>query len=111
MDIRRRKASCELPSYEWMQRRSKLVLPDNPWLPGVFHCPINTATKVHITGKPLALVQELMEIVKPGGTILAPFLGGGTTAHAAMLTGRKCIGVELSPGYAQLSADRLLNIN
>uniref|UniRef100_UPI00345B8D57 DNA methyltransferase n=1 Tax=uncultured Bilophila sp. TaxID=529385 RepID=UPI00345B8D57 len=40
-----------------------------------------------------------------------PFLGGGTTAHAAMLTGRKCIGVELSPEYAQLSADRLLNID
>ncbi|MFR9038301.1 DNA methyltransferase [Bilophila sp. 4_1_30] len=32
-----------------------------------------------------------MEIVKPGGTVLDPFLGGGTTAHAAMLTGRKCI--------------------
>lgn len=79
--------------------------------PGVIHCPVNTATKVHITGKPLALVQELMEIVKPGGTVLDPFLGGGTTAHAAMLTGRKCIGVELSPGYAQLSADRLLNID
>ena len=79
--------------------------------PGVIQCPVNTATKVHITGKPLALMQDLMEIVKPGGTVLDPFLGGGTTAHAAMLTGRKCIGVELSPGYAQLSADRLLNIN
>ena len=79
--------------------------------PGVIHCPVNTATKVHITGKPLALMQDLMEIVKPGGTVLDPFLGGGTTAHAAMLTGRKCIGVELSPGYAQLSADRLLNID
>ena len=79
--------------------------------PGVIQCPVNTATKVHITGKPLALMQDLMEIVKPGGTVLDPFLGGGTTAHAAMLTGRKCIGVELSPGYAQLSADRLLNID
>ncbi len=79
--------------------------------PGVIHCPVNTATKVHLTGKPLALVQELMEIVKPDGTVLDPFLGGGTTAHAAMLTGRKCIGVELSPEYAQLSADRLLNID
>ena len=79
--------------------------------PGVIQCPVNTATKVHITGKPLALVQELMEIVKPGGTVLDPFLGGGTTAHAAMLTGRKCIGVELSPEYAQLSAYRLLNID
>jgi len=79
--------------------------------PGVIKCPVNTAAKVHITGKPLPLLQELMEIVKPGGTVLDPFLGGGTTAHAAMLTGRKCIGVELSPDYAKLSAERLLNID
>ena len=79
--------------------------------PGVIKCPVNTAAKVHITGKPLPLLQELMEIVKPGGTVLDPFLGGGTTAHAAMLTGRKCIGVELSPDYVKLSAEWLLNID
>ena len=72
---------------------------------------MNTAAKVHITGKPLPLLQELMEIVKPGGTVLDPFLGGGITAHAAMLTDRKCIGVELSPDYVKLSAERLLNID
>lgn len=76
--------------------------------PGVFRHAVNTAAKVHITGKPLALLQDLMGIVAEGGTVLDPFLGGGTTAHAAMLTGRKCIGVELSPDYAQLSAQRLL---
>ena len=78
--------------------------------PGVFKCPVNAATKVHITGKPVALLQELMGVVVDGGTVLDPFLGGGTTAHAALLTGRKCIGVELSPEYAKLSAERLLEI-
>ena len=78
--------------------------------PGVITCPVNTAAKVHITGKPLPLMQTLMEIVKPGGTVLDPFLGGGTTAHAAMLTGRKCVGVELSEAYAKLTEKRLRNI-
>ena len=76
--------------------------------PGVFKYAVNTAAKVHITGKPLALLQDLMGIVAEGGTVLDPFLGGGTTAHAAMLTDRKCVGVELSPDYAKLSAQRLL---
>ena len=40
--------------------------------PGVIQCPVNTATKVHITGKPLALVQELMEIVKLIGSDVLP---------------------------------------
>ena len=91
--------------------KGKLTRHTRQCLPGVFRYPVNTAEKIHLTSKPLALMQDLMEIVKPGGTVLDPFLGGGTTAHAAMLTGRKCIGVELSPEYAQLSADRLLNID
>lgn len=78
--------------------------------PGVFKYAVNTAAKVHITSKPLALLQDLMGIVAEGGTVLDPFLGGGTTAHAALLTGRKCIGVELSPDYAKLSAERLLKV-
>lgn len=78
--------------------------------PGVFKYPVNAATKVHITGKPTELLKELMGIVVEGGTVLDPFLGGGTTAHAALLTGRKCIGVELSPEYAKLSAKRLQEI-
>ena len=36
---------------------------------------VNTAAKVHITRNPLPLLQVLMEIVKPGGTVLDPFLG------------------------------------
>ena len=78
--------------------------------PGVFKHAVNPAKKVHITGKPLELMQDLMAIVKPEGTVLDPFLGGGTTAHAALSTGRKCVAVELSPDYAKLSAERLASL-
>ncbi len=76
-------------------------------LPGVFRYPVNAAEKAHLTGKPLPLMKELMTIAPAGGTVLDPFLGGGTTALAALATGRKCIGIELSPEYAQIAAERV----
>jgi len=44
-----------------------------------------------------------LEAVRPGGTILVFFIGGGTTALAALKTGRNCIGVELPKDYFDLS--------
>lgn len=78
--------------------------------PGVFKYAVHTAAKVHITSKPLALLQDLMGIGRRAAPSLTPFLGRGATAHAAKLTGRKCIGVELPPDYAKLSAERLLEV-
>ena len=72
-------------------------------LPGFFSHPVNHLRKNHMTAKPDALLQDLMQIVPAGGTVLDPFLGGGTTARAAKLTGRKCVGVELSNDYADIA--------
>ena len=41
-------------------------------------------------------------------TVLDPFLGSGTTALVAIEEGRKCIGIELSQPYVELSIKRLL---
>jgi DNA modification methylase len=78
-------------------------------LPGVYSIPINPTAKVHLTGKPVALLEKLMEICPEGGIILDPFLGGGTTAIAAQKTERACIGIELSETYAALAANRIKN--
>lgn len=75
-------------------------------LPGVYRYPVNAAEKVHITSKPIPLMTDLMGIVPEGGTVLDPFLGGGSTALAAKATGRKCIGIELSQEYARITAER-----
>ena len=77
------------------------------YLPRVYNHAVNPAKKRHISGKPLPLLVELMRIVRPGGTVLDPFVGGGTTAKAAMQTGRKCIAVERSPEYARIATDYL----
>lgn len=88
-------------------RKGKSNSSSRKCLPGVYSYPVNTATKVHLTGKPVPLLQSLMEICPANGTILDPFMGGGTTAIAARNTNRKCIGIELSPEYAQLTIERL----
>lgn len=76
-------------------------------LPGFYDHIVVSSKKVHLTGKPVPLLEDLMQITTEGATILDPFIGGGTTAVAARNTGRRCIGVELSPDYAQITAERL----
>jgi DNA modification methylase len=44
---------------------------------------------------------------KPGGTVLDMFAGTGTTGLAALQLGRRFTGIELSPEFADLAAERL----
>lgn len=54
----------------------------------------------HPTVKPLTLIRYIARLVtQPGGTILDPFLGSGTTACAAILEGYNWIGCELTDEY------------
>jgi len=54
----------------------------------------------HPTVKPLALMRYLIKIVTPpGGIVLDPFLGSGTTAVAATLEGFDWIGCEMTEDY------------
>ena len=44
---------------------------------------------------------------KPGGMVLDPFCGTGTTGIAALALGRRFTGIELNPAFAALAAERL----
>jgi DNA modification methylase len=48
-----------------------------------------------------------MEIADEGAIVLDPFMGSGTTAVAAIETGRHFIGYELSPEYCALANERV----
>ena len=61
----------------------------------------------HPTPKPLGLMLELIEqFTDPDDVILDPFCGSGTTLVAALLLGRRAIGIELDPKWAQMSRER-----
>jgi site-specific DNA-methyltransferase (adenine-specific) len=77
-----------------------------PW-PGLFRCPVRQSDKHHVTGKPTELMRKLVEVVPPGGTILDPFMGSGTTIVAAVSQGRRAIGIEMDPHYHQIAAERI----
>jgi site-specific DNA-methyltransferase (adenine-specific) len=54
----------------------------------------------HPTVKPIALMRYLVRLVTPpGGVVLDPFLGSGTTAVAAILEGFNWIGCEMTEDY------------
>jgi site-specific DNA-methyltransferase (adenine-specific) len=63
----------------------------------------------HETAKPIWLMRALIEqFTDEGDTILDPYCGSATTGVAALLTGRRFIGCEMQPHYAQVARDRLL---
>lgn len=62
----------------------------------------------HPCPKPVGTMAWLIErVALEGETVLDCFLGSGTTAVAAIRTGRKCIGIELSEPYCEIAARRL----
>ena len=66
-----------------------------PCLPGVFKYG-NPQNRIHLTEKPLQLMQDIVKITEPGGHILDPFAGSGTTVLAAVLEGYSATGVEVT---------------
>lgn len=75
--------------------------------PGVISCPVRQDDKHHMTGKPTELMRQLVRACPPGGRVLDPFAGSGTTVVAAYLEGRKAVGFELEAGNVEISNGRV----
>ena len=62
----------------------------------------------HPCPKPLALIERLVDAaVPPGGTVLDPFAGTGTTLLAAVRRRRHAIGIELEPRFCRVAERRI----
>lgn len=58
---------------------------------------------------PVELPKRVIALyTQPGDVVLDPFMGSGSTAIAAVLTGRHYVGYELSAGYCALAEKRVL---
>lgn len=77
---------------------------------GVYTKPCNPPDRHggHPTEKPWRLMRDLIhDFTNPGDVILDPFMGSGTTLVAAMLSGRRAIGIEQNPEYFEMARLRV----
>ena len=87
---------------------------DEDWVRYFYHAKASQAERhaggenLHPTVKPLDLMRYLVRLVTPpGGTVLEPFSGSGTTLAAAILEGFDVIGCELTDEYLPIIQNRI----
>lgn len=92
----------------WGTAGPSLDLPEVGCLPGYFieNSPRGDE-RVHVTQKPVGVMAWLVGLCRPGGTVLDPFTGSGSTGVAALETGRSFVGIETEPAYLDVAARRL----
>ena len=68
----------------------------------------SAAANVHPTVKPIDLMRWLATLVTaPGGTVLDPFMGSGSTGIACVRAGFGFVGIEQSPEYFDIARRRI----
>lgn len=79
-----------------------------PCLPGVFRAGnVQGGERIHQTQKPLEVMREIVKITAPGGRILDPFAGSGSTLAAARAEGYDAAGIEVHGEIVTAAAERL----
>ena len=90
--------------------RAFSVIPDTlhkQWFRQIWTDVPGASTRHHPAPFPLELATRLVRMFSfVGDTVLDPFLGSGTTAVAAWLTGRNSIGVEIDEAYLKAAVKR-----
>ena len=72
---------------------------------------VPTGKNIHPTEKPVGLLKELIEMsTEPGDLVVDPYSGSGSTAYAAMLTGRNSLSFEIDAKWIPDSRARLQQI-
>jgi DNA modification methylase len=97
---------AEYPAGWRKQHRDRGIEPVIPSKnPGdVWTLPTQPFPGAHFAVFPVALPQRcILAGCKPGGTVLDPFNGSGTTGLAAQRTGRRYIGIDISREYLDLT--------
>jgi len=94
-----------------MEKRSFIPTDDYAkWFSPVWSDVTGQLRKGHPAPYPVEIPRRLIRMFSfVGDTIVDPFAGTGTTALAALETGRNSISVEIERTYVEIMADRLQN--
>lgn len=69
---------------------------------------VPTTNRLHPCQKPVEILERLCRVsCKPGGVVLDPFMGSGSTGVACVRTGRNFIGIERDADYFATAQKRL----
>lgn len=69
---------------------------------------VNPAERQHVTEKPLRIMLPMIEVQSsPGGTVLDPFMGSGSTGVACVRNGRFFVGIEHDPEIFEVAKRRI----
>jgi site-specific DNA-methyltransferase (adenine-specific) len=100
----KRRAKLGLPSISTMSRDEFMEATVDVW-----EIPPERASRVdHPAPFPVALPERLIHMNSyVGDLVLDPFMGSGTTAVAAVRTGRHYVGYDTDAGYVAAAQDRL----
>lgn len=89
-------------------------LPDKEWrgdgaaIPQRGERPFKPSKNNHPTVKPIALMRYLCRLITPpGGTVLDPWMGSGSTGVACKEEGFRFIGMEQDEGYYTIACHRM----
>lgn len=89
----------------WVGR--DMVYPSN-----VLHMATECYNQSHSAAFPVALPEWFIKLfTKPGGLVLDPFNGAGTTCVAAKRQGRDYLGIDLNDDYCKIAIDRVAREN
>ena len=77
--------------------------------PNLIRCKrVSAGDREHQTQKPARLMSRLLRVVAPpGGTVVDPFAGSGSTLVAAIAEGMNAVGIERDPEYHAIAQRRI----
>jgi site-specific DNA-methyltransferase (adenine-specific) len=112
------KPKCGTFVQNWLEHETGLVDVSQTLEPGKFPGNLMPCAKpgpeekgagnTHLTVKPLKLMKHLIRLFSVEDQMVCdPFLGSGTTAVAAKMTGRKFIGCDIEERYVRMAQDRV----
>lgn len=93
----------EVVAYGWHGRHRM----ERPKAKSIIFYPKPSRSKLHPTMKPVGLLRQLiLNSTKMGETVYDPFGGSGSTLIACEQIKRKCVMVEIDPGYCETIIER-----